>query len=362
MQCRLCEFGEGCSRVSDWTVDTFHRTIRLFTPCRAERAWQMIWIAFIPAILVAATGEQLTTIDFDCAVLAIAFSPDGKTLATAEYNGAYGTLKLWDTVTWQQRSALKSEFWIGSLAFSNDGKVLAGGGGVGNWSVRGIVVLWNAETWMQLATLKDDESMAITSVALSPDGNALITGGLPALKFWDVTTHENLAQIDGKDPYPFAYSSKAGLLAFGGLGGSITLWDIASWNERAKLKTNSVFAMSFSPDGRTLVSGGRDERIRWWDTASGTQRRVSDAGADVYALAFSPDGKTLASAGGPQAPRIRSSHVVPRHKIRLWDVATGNQRAELSGHDETIPEVTFCASGQRLASRGDRTVKVWRVP
>ena len=103
--------------------------------------------------------------------------------------------------------------------------------------------------------------------------------------------------------------------------------------------TDYVGCVAFSPDGKTLASGSADRTIKLWDVATGQERGPPSRGTlEVSRLAFSPDGKTLASGGG----RIRT--------VKLWDVATGKEPATLKGHTVPGASVAFSPDGKTLAS------------
>jgi WD40 repeat protein len=120
---------------------------------------------------------------------------------------------------------------------------------------------------------------------------------------------------------------------------------------------DSVMSVAYSPDGKTLASGSADETVRLWDVATGKERATlkSDTNS-ACSLVFSPDGGTLASGGkaGGSASKNRT--------IRLWAVQTGKEWATIKGHDEVVLSVVFSPDGRTLASgSGDKTIKLWDV-
>ncbi len=109
-----------------------------------------------------------------------------------------------------------------------------------------------------------------------------------------------------------------------------------------------VHAAAFSPDGRTLATGGYDGTVRLWDVATGEERRVL-TGHDGWLIstAFSPDGRTLATGGRDGT-------------VRLWDAATGEERRVLTSQDGWVDAVAFSSDGRTLAVGGyDGTVRLW---
>ena len=114
------------------------------------------------------------------------------------------------------------------------------------------------------------------------------------------------------------------------------------------MDTRLVSAVAFSPDGKTLASGSLDSDIKLWDVATGKERATLKGHTEtVRSLAFSPDGKTLASGGYDNS-------------IKLWDLATGKVQATLKGFTEGVNAVAYSPDGKALAAASD-SVKLWDV-
>ena len=228
---------------------------------------------------------------------------------------------------------------VGSLAFSPDGKKIASGG----WDR---VKLWDVETQQNIATFEGG------SVAFSPNGRVLATGDFNTLKLWDVATQRNIATLEGhtRDAYSVAFSPDRKTLASGSFDGMITLWDVATQRDiltfkahtrRSKWTNNFVLSLAFSPDGKILASGSYDGMIKLWDVATGTNiASFEEEGLApwIYSVAFSPNGTILASGRG-NGPG----------NVKLWDVATKRNIAFFDYLLE-VYSVAFSPDGRILAS------------
>jgi WD40 repeat protein len=163
-------------------------------------------------------------------------------------------------------------------------------------------------------------STIVASVAFSPDGQLLASGGHNAkIHLWDPITGQRLRTL--------AIEAK-------------TIWSALN---------SAVFSVAFSPDGNLLATAD-SYAARLWDPATGEQLGVlTDHTNVVESVAFGPDGQLLASASNDKT-------------VRLWDPATGQQLGVLTGHTSVIQSVAFSPDGQLLASAGmgsDKTVRMW---
>src|SRR5678815_4140005 len=154
-----------------------------------------------------------------------------------------------------------------------------------------------------------------------------------------------------------------GELAAVGAQEIIEIWNLREGVLAARMSghTHLPQGLAFTPDGRFLISGSLDQTVRVWEMASCKQVfELKGHKRSVAAIALSPNGRIVASAGGSQSYPIE---VADPHQIRLWDIATGEQVAALSGHNEDVSSLAFSPDGKFLASgMYDTTALVWEVP
>ena len=316
-------------------------TVRLWNPATGEA---------VGAPLQTGSGSQ-------GGVSAVAFSPDGKLLASADGDG---TMRLWNPATGRQVGApipvTNALNGVHGVAFSRGGTLLASA--VGDGTVR----LWDPAT-RRLIGAPIQTGTGTGAVAFSPGGTLLAIGsGDGTVRQWNPATGQPASPPiqTGSGPYggvaTVAFSPDGTLLASGDSDGTVRLWNPATRRPVAILHATSARSggavVAFSPDGKRLAAGGGDNMVRLWNPATG--RLVATLHASAYygarAVAFSHNGKLLASAGGDGT-------------VRLWNPATGRALATLqtgTGPNTGVYGVAFSPDGKLLAAGcGDGTVRLW---
>ena len=287
-----------------------------------------------------------TLINHNSSVDSVAFSPDGKLLASGSDDTR---LDVWDA----QTGTLKQTFTgnvgpVLAVAFSPDGKTLAAGG------AEKVVKLRDSQSGELKRTLTGNTG-SVVSLAFSPDGTMLANGSSDrTIKIWDAQTGGLKHTLKGNEytVWPIAFSPDSKTLASGLADGTIRVWDPQAGELRQTLTghTGGVFSVAFSRDGKTLASGGTDGTVKLWDAQSGVLRQtlIGNTGF-IMSVAFSPDGRTLVTGSAGNT-------------VKLWDAKTGELRQTLTGHSGSVISIAFSPDGKTVASASlDKTIKLWQV-
>jgi len=295
-----------------------------------------------------ATGEELLTLTGHlAAVTSVAFSPDGRRLLTGSTDA---TARLWDALSGKEimppLKAHRSDIW--SAAFSPDGRQIITGG------CDRTAKVCDAANGNLLLTLKGHEA-DVNVVAFSPDGRRILTASDDhTAKVWDALSGTNLLTLKGVTPCPHiaAFSPDSQRIVTGGEDHLVRVWDAASGRQLLTLHGHraSIYCVAFSPDGQWIISGSLDQTAKVWDAASGNEFVTLKGHTSwLTAVAFSPDGKRIVTAGGD-------------HTAKVWEAPPNDGSLTLRGHTDILLALAFSPNGERLVTGGvDGTARVWET-
>ena len=313
----------------------------------------------------ADSGEELRRYS---GVGCFALSPDGKFIAGGEPGGA---VHLWNVAEGEELRIFKRhQAPVLALAFSPDGKTLASAGGQDNRFLPAgkkaedtqqdtAVRLWDVKTGEERRRCPGHEA-PVERLVFAPDGRTLLSiDAGQALRVWDAASGSARLSISGENDNDrrllfgnrnyrrAAFSPDARTLVWGDRDGIVHEWSIGSGKETRQWDADQhwCWGFSFTPDGKTLMCAG--DPLRLWDVAAGKERFGTQGHESaVIAVRFSPNGKAIASMDSDL-------------HLRLWDASAGKAAPLPASAGRAQMRFAFSADGKTLAAVGrDLTLRV----
>jgi WD40 repeat protein len=262
----------------------------------------------------------------------VAFSPDGKLLATS---GGDQVIRLWDIATGDEIDHWKIQAYADALAFSADGKRLAGTSGV-----------WDVATGKQAFAFSAPPGGYPTTVLVSGDGKTVVVGNSQAVNWVDMATGKASRQMPGHLMAPPPNGSEFAVRDAKG----VHIYDMADGKElwQFPISAGVLTTGALTADGKTLLTvEWQHVRIRAWETRGGKELFPERGhSAEVTFVGFSADGKELITTGD--------------EAVRFWDVRIGKELRQLRGHAGLICQGAMSTDSKTLATVAtDRTIRIW---
>jgi WD40 repeat protein len=285
-------------------------------------------------------------------ITALEFSRDGSAIAASGYH----EITFWKTADGlldRRLTGLAERVY--DIAYSPDGKWLATASG--DPGVYGVAKLWLAEPGGGGKPVRDlaETQDVVFAVAFSPDSKRIATAGADrTIRVFEVETGKLLTQIEDHADWIFgiAFSPDGKRLASASRDKTSKVFDL---EKKESLVTfpghaQAVYTVSFTPDGKGVATGGEDNRVRIWNPDADAKliREIGGFGGTVFKLRYAPDGKSLIAAGGDKT-------------IRIFDLK-GSELRKLQGHNDWIYALAVSGDSKTVASGSwDGEVKLWSL-
>lgn len=304
----------------------------------------------LPSLAVARLGTiRLRHID---AINRVAFSPDGKILASA---GDDKVVLLWDVITGKQVQTMSHPNPVRAVLFTPDGKTLVS---ASNQIDGTRVHVWDVRSGKQIDFLAMPKPNGLAQMVLSNDGKVLVTSTVMGpVVAWDFAAKRELWRTEEERDWCncLALAPDGKTLATGSDRGTVCLRDLRTGKAVHGLQSapeersfQQILSVAFSPDGEALSVTDERGTLTYWDVVTRKCTKQISIHCSILApLAFSPDGKTLACGN--------------EKSLQLYD-RTGKELERIEAHQSWIRSVTFSPDGRYLASAGnDQTIRIWNL-
>ena len=271
-------------------------------------------------------------------MFSVKFSPDGKFFYThsgANIMDSGSSIKVFDTRTLKLISTIQGGYGLPT----NDGKNLVLGSGKN-------IKLWSIQKNKLIRTFRG-HTKNIVSLALSPDGKRIVSGGEDGnIKLWNIGSSEAIQTMkgDARDVSTVAFSPDGKYVLSGGFDKRMKLWDINGYLIKVfKGHSSFIDSVAFSPNGKYLLSASYDKTMKLWDKYTGDLIRTFKGTTNC--VTFSSDSNYLISGS--------------ENLIKLWSVNSGEMIRSFKGHHHTVMDVAFSTDKKHIISVGLGGVIKW---
>jgi eukaryotic-like serine/threonine-protein kinase len=335
----------------EWLAGNVGLSAQLLDRCRPDlRNWEWRYVRRL------CDSALFTCLGHSTHVMSVAFSPDGRYLASASgkwSSNEPGEVKLWNAKSGELLwTGLGHTCPVMAVAFSPDGRTVISATTAWGAKAREIKI-WDTATGKPLATRLNCPS-GVFGLAYSPDGSRLATAGADArVRLWDTQSGAELFVLEGHKANVFsvAFSPDGRQLASAGWDGSAIIWDLASKRALHSLSgPTDLRSVAFSPNGKLLVTASYDHSVKIWEAASG-RLLLTYWGhrSPVLCATFAPNGRGIVSTDSTGF-------------VHIWDAESGRICQTVRGHTGAVTWAAFSPDGSRLATAGrDRTVRIWDI-
>jgi len=281
----------------------------------------------------------------DTVVWSVAYDPTGKYFAVGDNKGL---VRILDALTGQEIHTLQLADRVSGLDFSPDGRLL----GTASWD--GTAKVWDAESGKELLSLVGHNGV-VNDIKFSPDGKLIATAGEDALvKIWYANTGTLKVSLPSHEAGVTSvdFGQDGTRLVSGSEDDTVILWNVETSSLMNKFrpdgfdtKNKYIQSVAFSPGGDRIIASGYQTVVVWSTIDYSEIHRLRGNQSDVWAVAFAPDGLSMLTASSG---------------VKIWDTYNGTERYNLSSHRGEVTSAAFSKDGNYiLTGSWDSTAKLW---